>query len=106
MTIQTNDYINEIRERLTTNLSPEKIILFGSYASGIPDKNSDVDMLIITNRILPQKGRSIIAEKLMSGIQIPTDFLIYTSAEVEKLKTIKSHIIYEIIRKGKVIYEK
>ena len=101
---QQNPIIKEIKQRIVQSLFPEKIILFGSYAYGKPDKYSDIDILIITNKNLPKKGRSIIAENLMSGILIPTDFLIYTSEEVNKLRTVKSHIVYEIMKKGRVIY--
>ncbi|MCK4541074.1 MAG: nucleotidyltransferase domain-containing protein [Spirochaetales bacterium] len=36
----------EIIERLLP-LKPEKIILFGSYAYGAPDKESDIDLFLI-----------------------------------------------------------
>ena len=35
--------IFKIVERIKKEYHPEKIILFGSYAYGTPDKNSDVD---------------------------------------------------------------
>jgi len=102
--INQNPLIEEIKQRIVQSLSPEKIILFGSFAYGNPNKFSDIDILIITNKNLPKKGRSIMAESLMSGILIPTDFLIYTSEEINKLRTVKGHIIYEIMKKGRVIY--
>lgn len=36
----------EITQRLR-KMNPEKIILFGSYAYGVPDENSDIDICII-----------------------------------------------------------
>ncbi|KQC07103.1 MAG: hypothetical protein APR54_06400 [Candidatus Cloacimonas sp. SDB] len=98
--------IAEIKKRLIENLSPQKIILFGSFAERKFDENSDVDMLVILNRKLPPHGRSIMVEKFMNGIRIPTDFLVYNPAEIQKFQSIKSHIIHEIMEKGEVIYEK
>jgi len=106
MTTSKHAEIEKIKERLIENLSPEKIILFGSYAEGNFNENSDVDMLIILDRKLPLHGRSIMIEKLMTGIKIPTDFLVYNPAEINNFHSIKSHIIHEIISKGDVIYEK
>lgn len=91
--------IDEIKNRLIKNLSPEKIILFGSFAQGNENKDSDVDMLIVLDRKLPSHGRSIMIEKMMDGIKIPTDFLVYNHAEIKKLQSIKSHIIHEIQNK-------
>jgi len=34
---------------LVEQFHPEKIILFGSYANGVPDKHSDVDLLVVKN---------------------------------------------------------
>lgn len=39
--------ISEITEKIKGEYYPEKIILFGSYAYGNPDSNSDIDLLII-----------------------------------------------------------
>ena len=40
--INTTDIVNKLK-----HLKPEKIILFGSYAKGNPDLDSDVDVLVI-----------------------------------------------------------
>lgn len=41
--------INTILKRLVRNLDVVKIILFGSYISGKPTKDSDLDLLVIVN---------------------------------------------------------
>lgn len=38
----------EIVERLKP-LNPDKIVLFGSYAYGVPTKDSDIDIYVVTN---------------------------------------------------------
>lgn len=39
---------DEIIERLKP-LDPERVILFGSYASGVATKDSDIDLFIVNN---------------------------------------------------------
>jgi predicted nucleotidyltransferase len=39
--------IDVLAERIQSRYRPEKIILFGSYAWGKPNKDSDIDLLII-----------------------------------------------------------
>ena len=41
------ELIKEIKNRIVSEVHPEKIILFGSYAYGTPTKDSDVDLLVI-----------------------------------------------------------
>ncbi|MDO8929177.1 MAG: nucleotidyltransferase domain-containing protein, partial [Bacteroidota bacterium] len=45
---------NEIIEFLRP-IDPERVILFGSYAYGIPDEDSDIDLYIVTKEnIIPE----------------------------------------------------
>ncbi len=39
--------IEEILDQIITHYTPQKVILFGSYAYGQPDEESDIDLLII-----------------------------------------------------------
>ena len=43
------DEINELKERLVEQLSPVKIYLFGSYANGTNDEDSDFDFYIVVD---------------------------------------------------------
>jgi predicted nucleotidyltransferase len=45
MSIQ--EQIEEIIKRMVSNIKPEKIILFGSYAYGTPTEDSDLDLLVV-----------------------------------------------------------
>jgi len=38
--------LSQIIESIKTKYNPEKIILYGSFAYGIPDENSDIDLLV------------------------------------------------------------
>ena len=44
---QTQEMIQDIVQRIVAGYSPQKIILFGSYAYGEPDEDSDIDLLTI-----------------------------------------------------------
>ena len=41
--------IQELCDRIIRDFQPERIILFGSYASGNPTPDSDVDLLVVLN---------------------------------------------------------
>jgi len=46
--------IYDLCDRIVQEFQPERIILFGSYASGAPTPDSDVDLLVL----LPFTGKS------------------------------------------------
>ncbi len=79
---------------------PEKIILFGSYASGKPTKDSDVDLVVI----MPFRGRD--AEKsfqirLRVGAPFPLDLLVWSPRRACK----SDFFTREILDRGKVMHE-
>jgi len=99
----------EAIDRIVASLKPEKIVLFGSYASGKPTHDSDVDLLIImeTNGKRKEKLRAV--SMLLYPRKFPVDIIIKTPKEVENaLKGGKDNgfFIREIIKKGKVLYER
>ena len=103
------DTLPQAIERIVSALKPEKIILFGSYAYGNPTHDSDVDLLVImkTNGNHKEKVRAI--SMLLYPRQFPVDIIVKTPKEVEEaLKGGKdnSFFIREIVKKGKVLYDR
>jgi len=96
-------------ERIVTELKPEKIILFGSYAYGNPTPDSDVDLLIVMETNGKEKEMYRAASMLLYPRQFPVDIIVKTPKEVEEaIKGGKdnSFFIREIIKKGMVIYDR
>ncbi|MFL0251159.1 nucleotidyltransferase domain-containing protein [Clostridium neuense] len=103
--LNDND-INRIVNRIVTNINPNKIILFGSYAYGKPNEDSDLDLLIIKDMLMEKHKRGREIRKFLRGMKIPIDLLIYTNSEIEVLKNHKSTFISEILENGRVLYNK
>jgi len=96
-------------KRIASTLKPEKIILFGSYAYGNPTHDSDVDLLVIieTNGNYKEKVREI--SMLLYPRQFPVDILVKTPKEVEEALrggVDNGFFIREIVKKGKVLYDR
>jgi predicted nucleotidyltransferase len=94
-------------KRIARTLKPQKIILFGSYAYGIPTSDSDVDLLVImdTDERSPIK-RVIPVMRLIVPRPFDIDVLVRTPAEVEALRESGSLFIKEILATGKSLYER
>lgn len=84
---------------------PEKVILFGSRASGHVHKGSDLDFLVIKRT---QKNPWERAAELDQWLDhhVPIDVLIYTPAEVEQRLRIGDDFLRTVMRTGRTLYEK
>lgn len=98
---------NEIVERLRP-LNPEMVVLFGSYATGEPNENSDIDLYIVTkDDLLPHSWRDKSNLRLKYSQQLldlriryPVDLIVHTKPMYKKFIEINSSFSREIINKG------
>ena len=83
--IDIEEVKKEIIERLKP-LNPDKIILFGSYAYGTPNEDSDIDLYVVTkDEFIPQsfKEKSQVHLKVSRALRdllqkYPTDLITQT----------------------------
>jgi predicted nucleotidyltransferase len=101
-----NSKIIEIVNKIALNFNPEKIFLFGSYASDNPTRDSDLDLLIIQSSKLPRHKRVFEIRKSLIGSMIPLDIIVYTPEEFENEKEIKFSFINNSIKTSKLLYER
>ncbi len=83
----------------------ERAILFGSYAYGHPNSDSDVDLFIIMKSHLHPAERAAEVSRLLDPRPFPVDILVRTPAEVRHRLSLGDPFIQEIVNRGKVIYE-
>ncbi len=102
----TSQQIDEIIKRIVVNAQPEKIILFGSYAKGVPHAASDIDLLIIKDSALPRYKRGREIRKHLRGLKIPIDLIVYTNAEIKRWRKVKTAFINTVLETGRVLYER
>lgn len=103
------DTLPKAVERIMSEIKPEKIIMFGSYAYGNPTHDSDVDLLVIMKPKGGRKEDPRAVSMLLYPRQFPVDIIVRTPKEVdEAMKGGKdnSFFIREIIKKGKVLYDR
>jgi predicted nucleotidyltransferase len=106
VTTLTPSLVQEIVKRIVDAVRPDQIVLFGSYAYGIPDKESDIDILVIMETDRPRHKRSVILNKVLAGLLIPKDLVVYTPEEVAEWKDVPQAFITQILKKGVILYDK
>ena len=97
--------LKEITNKIVEEFQPEKIILFGSWAWGMPHEDSDVDLFIVKESNKKRWEREYdLRMKLIGNKFPPMDLLIYTPEEMERRIKIEDFFIQDIIKNGKLVY--
>jgi len=104
----TQIQIMEIANIIANSYQPEKIILFGSYATDMANEESDLDLLIIKNSDLPRTKRNFEIWKQLrkKKYMFPIDIMVYTNDEIQKDINNKFSFVYNVFKDGKIIYTK
>lgn len=94
--------IKKIGERLKREYHAEKVIVFGSYATGEYTAHSDLDILVIapTKEGFLQRISSVkrFIRDLKNGI--PISPIVLTPEEIKRRKEIGDQFIVDILEKG------
>jgi len=105
--IITEDLIKYVVNNIVSEIQPEKIILFGSYAKGDFGKDSDLDLLIIKGGKEPSRMLRRKVDALLRGRKFPVDLFVRKPEEVEwNIKAKNPFYLKHIFKDGKVVYEK
>jgi predicted nucleotidyltransferase len=96
--------IYDLKDAIVSQFRPQKVILFGSYAYGNPNEDSDVDLLVV----LPFEGRTAHKSAEIATALKPafaTDILVRTPEQIQERLAIGDVFLKEIFSKGKTLYE-
>ena len=104
--IISEEIIDQIVQKIVDQVNPLQVILFGSYARGMPNIDSDVDLFVIVESNLPRHKRSAKIRLLFSPAPCPLDILVYTPQEVESCSGVVNHIVTHVMTTGKILYER
>lgn len=102
----TESTIEEIKDLIVKKISPIKIILFGSRATGKERGDSDLDLFIIVSssddrRMLEKEVRLLLSKYIFGK-----DILVFTPREVEEWKDVPGAFVHTVLKEGKTLYAK
>jgi predicted nucleotidyltransferase len=98
------DELDRCLALLISGYAPDKIILFGSLATGNVQEWSDIDLVIIKETDKPFLDRTREVMRLLrprAGI----DVMVYTPKEFDEIRSSRRFFREEVMAKGKVVYD-
>ncbi|MFL5342967.1 MAG: nucleotidyltransferase domain-containing protein [Gemmataceae bacterium] len=96
--------IRRYARAIAEEFHPDRIILFGSYAYGTPNEDSDVDLLVIMPTRDPHAQAVRILYRLAAPF--PLDLIVRTPYQIKWRLADRESFTTEIMTRGKVLHEK
>ncbi len=99
---------HQISSVLEAEYEPEKVVLFGSFATGSVAKDSDIDLLIVKRTTVPFYKRLSEVRKIVSSVRRGFSFdpIVMTPTELTHRLKMGDRFLKDILRSGKVLYAK
>ena len=97
--------IDDVVRQIAEKFHPIKIILFGSYAYGIPRRESDVDLLVVMETNIKEIQQEILILKNIKH-RFGLDILVKTPKTFNERIKMGDTFLKEISQKGKILYER
>ena len=97
--------LDEVVRRVLTVARPERIILFGSAATGQMTEDSDLDLLVVEPEPANTRDRSVRIRRALGDVRYPVDVIVMSSERFEETKNLVGGIAYPARKYGRVLYE-
>jgi len=94
----------EVVRRILAIAKPERIILFGSAATGRMSKDSDIDVLVVEREPVNAFEERLRIGDSLSELGTPFDVFIMDAERFEESKAVFGGIAYPAHKYGRVIY--
>jgi len=103
--IDFDDVKRDIANSLAV-MNPEKVILFGSYAYGTPNNDSDLDICVVESSFVSKWEEKKKIRALLEHIHMPKDIVVAGHDEYEFYKNQINSVFSDIDRKGVLLWQK
>ena len=97
--------LKTIVDRILSATQPERIILFGSAATGTMMRDSDLDLLVVGDGFTDNREENRRLRRTLGDIGMPVDIFAMTQERFEETKSVIGGLAYPANKYGKVIYE-
>lgn len=98
--------IEHVRDVIIQEYHPDQIILLGSRARGDAHPDSDIDIMVVSDREedLPRHRRGLDVRLKLSKTATPLDLLFYTHSDLQKWKSVRQSFAATVLREGVILY--
>jgi predicted nucleotidyltransferase len=103
-TIASANQIIAFVDQIAAGFKPRRIVLFGSYARGIPTADSDVDLLITRQRWSMSPLTAAGKMRVQLGVPFPMDLIVRSEADIQRRIAGGDRFLREVLETGITLY--
>ena len=100
------EIIEAMTQRIAERFSPLQIVLFGSFARGVPKPDSDADLMVVMTPKGSKREQTRAIYREISAMGLPKDIVVVTPREIEEYKNIRGTLIHDALQEGKILYDR
>jgi predicted nucleotidyltransferase len=104
MTVQ-EETLQQIINKIVELANPDRVILFGSAATGEMTADSDLDLLVVESRVSNTRRESIRLRAALEDVPFPIDVIVMSRQRFDDTKNVVGGIAYPAHKYGRVLYE-
>lgn len=97
--------IEEVVRHIAAAFPPDRIVLFGSYAYGQPDPESDVDLMVVMDTDLRETAQAMCTLQQVEH-HFGLDVIVRTPSSLARRVALGDPFMIEVLDRGKVMYER
>ena len=101
----SKETLDEIVRRILGVCGPERVILFGSAATGQMTPDSDIDLLVVEPEVRDARAQAAEIQTALAGLPYPFDVVVMSRERFEETRDVIGGIAWPATRHGRVIYE-
>ena len=103
--IATPQKIREAVGRIVEAAHPLKVIMFGSQARGDANTDSDVDLMVIQERVENVTAESARLRAAFRDVDLSADVLVTSLSKFDYWRDTPGNVYYEAAHEGRLLYE-
>lgn len=100
------EIIQQMTQRIVDAFSPQKVVVFGSWARGEATADSDVDLLVVMPYSGSKRDCQVSIRHQLRDFDVSKDVLVISPEEYEQKGNTNGYIYQSIVAEGKVLYER
>lgn len=102
----TDEKVRQAVEKIVATARPRKVVLFGSYVRGTMHRDSDLDILVVTETDIenPRK-ESVRIRRALRGLAMPMDILVVSEERLRVCGDTPGLVYREALREGRIVYD-
>lgn len=82
---------------------PARVVLFGSRARGDAREDSDLDFLVIEERLDSKLSEMVRLRDALPPLAVPVDVVVVSEEEVARREPVPSTLVHRALREGRIL---